>query len=153
MDLPTFRCNSGQTKGSRLKTLCLKRQCAAAFRIVTRRRVDIVITLLSRQTTREFGLVKMVMQLTVRKIRCFPELRNWSVDRDVAVEIGVIGNHKPVQWVELSLSIYDKPVPIRFWRKWRGGSAPDTGCSLPTDVGKQTPMPYTADYYFYEANQ
>jgi len=35
----------------------------------------------------------------------------------------------------------------------QGGSAPDSGCSLPTDVGKQTLVPYTADYYFYEAKQ
>ena len=30
-----------------------------------------------------------------------------------------------------------------------GGSAPATGCSASTDVGKQTLVPYTADYYFY----
>jgi hypothetical protein len=30
-----------------------------------------------------------------------------------------------------------------------GGSAPTTGCSASTDVGKQTLMPYTADYYFF----
>lgn len=35
----------------------------------------------------------------------------------------------------------------------QGGSAPDTGCSVLTDVGKQTLVPYTADYYFYEANR
>jgi Protein of unknown function (DUF3455) len=34
-----------------------------------------------------------------------------------------------------------------------GGSAPNNGCSVPTDVGKQTLVPYTADYYFYEANR
>jgi hypothetical protein len=32
----------------------------------------------------------------------------------------------------------------------QGGSAPATGCSLATDVGKQTLVPYTADYYFFE---
>ena len=30
-----------------------------------------------------------------------------------------------------------------------GGSAPATGCSASTDVGKQTLVSYTADYYFY----
>src|SRR5713101_8203534 len=30
-----------------------------------------------------------------------------------------------------------------------GGSAPATGCSASTDVGKQALVPYTADYYFY----
>jgi hypothetical protein len=35
----------------------------------------------------------------------------------------------------------------------QGGSAPATGCAVPTDVGKQTLVPYTADYYFYEANR
>lgn len=30
-----------------------------------------------------------------------------------------------------------------------GGSAPATGCALPTDVGSQVLVPYTADYYFY----
>jgi Protein of unknown function (DUF3455) len=35
----------------------------------------------------------------------------------------------------------------------QGGSAPDTGCAVPTDVGKQTLVPYTADYYFYEPNR
>ncbi|HET8922452.1 MAG TPA: DUF3455 domain-containing protein [Candidatus Acidoferrum sp.] len=30
-----------------------------------------------------------------------------------------------------------------------GGSAPATGCSVSTDVGKQALVPYTADYYFY----
>jgi hypothetical protein len=32
-----------------------------------------------------------------------------------------------------------------------GGSAPSTGCSVSTDVGAQTLVPYTADYYFYKA--
>jgi hypothetical protein len=31
----------------------------------------------------------------------------------------------------------------------KGGSAPATGCSVIGDVGKQTLVPYTADYYFY----
>jgi hypothetical protein len=35
----------------------------------------------------------------------------------------------------------------------QGGSAPDTGCSLPTDVGKETLVPYTADYYFFHGNK
>ena len=35
----------------------------------------------------------------------------------------------------------------------QGGSAPNTGCSILSDVGKQTLVPYTADYYFYHANK
>jgi len=31
----------------------------------------------------------------------------------------------------------------------KGGSAPAEGCSEAGDVGKQTLVPYTADYYFY----
>jgi hypothetical protein len=34
-----------------------------------------------------------------------------------------------------------------------GGSAPAFGCSVPTDVGKQTLVPYSADYYFFRADQ
>lgn len=34
-----------------------------------------------------------------------------------------------------------------------GGSAPATGCSVSADVGKQTLVPYTADYYFFRADQ
>jgi Protein of unknown function (DUF3455) len=34
-----------------------------------------------------------------------------------------------------------------------GGSAPPSGCSAPTDVGKQTLVPYSADYYFLRAHQ
>ena len=34
-----------------------------------------------------------------------------------------------------------------------GGSAPADGCSTTADVGKQTLVPYTADYYFYRKNQ
>jgi Protein of unknown function (DUF3455) len=34
-----------------------------------------------------------------------------------------------------------------------GGSAPGSGCSVATDVGKQTLVPYSADYYFYRAEQ
>jgi Protein of unknown function (DUF3455) len=30
-----------------------------------------------------------------------------------------------------------------------GGAAPSTGCTSPTDVGKQAFVPYTADYFFY----
>ena len=33
-----------------------------------------------------------------------------------------------------------------------GGSAPADGCAVSTDVGKQTLVPYTADYYFYKAD-
>jgi hypothetical protein len=34
-----------------------------------------------------------------------------------------------------------------------GGSAPPTGCALSTDVSGQALVPYTADYYFYSAQQ
>jgi hypothetical protein len=34
-----------------------------------------------------------------------------------------------------------------------GGSAPRSGCSALTDAGKQTLVPYTADYYFFRADQ
>ena len=34
-----------------------------------------------------------------------------------------------------------------------GGSAPATGCSASTDVGKQTLVLYTADYYFFRKEQ
>jgi hypothetical protein len=35
----------------------------------------------------------------------------------------------------------------------QGGSAPATGCSVPGDVGKQTLVPYTGDYYFFRPNE
>ena len=34
-----------------------------------------------------------------------------------------------------------------------GGSAPATGCAVSTDVGRQVLVPYTANYYFYSAQQ
>lgn len=34
-----------------------------------------------------------------------------------------------------------------------GGVAPADGCSTPADVGSQTLVPYTADYYFYRKNK
>jgi hypothetical protein len=33
-----------------------------------------------------------------------------------------------------------------------GGAAPAAGCSVSADVGKQTLVPYTADYYFFRAD-
>ena len=33
-----------------------------------------------------------------------------------------------------------------------GGVMPSAGCALPTDVGKKAFVPYTADYFFYEAD-
>ena len=35
----------------------------------------------------------------------------------------------------------------------QGGAAPSTGCSVPSDVGKQTLVPYTADYYFFHGGE
>jgi hypothetical protein len=35
----------------------------------------------------------------------------------------------------------------------QGGSAPATGCSVLSDVGKPTLVPYTADYYFFHGNK
>ena len=35
----------------------------------------------------------------------------------------------------------------------KGGSAPADGCSTSADVGSQTLVPYTADYYFFRGNQ
>ena len=32
-----------------------------------------------------------------------------------------------------------------------GGSAPATGCDVPTDIGRKAFVPYTADYFFYKA--
>jgi len=34
----------------------------------------------------------------------------------------------------------------------KGGSAPADGCSTSTDVGNQTLVPYSADYYFFHKN-
>ena len=34
----------------------------------------------------------------------------------------------------------------------KGGSAPATGCAVASDVGKQALVPYTADYFFYHAD-
>ena len=34
-----------------------------------------------------------------------------------------------------------------------GGSAPNDGCFTSADVGKQTLVPYTADYFFYSKNK
>ena len=34
-----------------------------------------------------------------------------------------------------------------------GGTAPATGCTLSTDVGKKVLVPYTADYFFYKFPQ
>ena len=35
----------------------------------------------------------------------------------------------------------------------KGGSAPTDGCSTSTDVGNQTLVPYTADYYFFRKDR
>ncbi len=35
----------------------------------------------------------------------------------------------------------------------KGGSAPADGCSTSADVGKQTLVPYAADYYFFRADE
>jgi hypothetical protein len=35
----------------------------------------------------------------------------------------------------------------------KGGTAPADGCLLATDVGKQTLVPYTADYYFFKGGE
>jgi hypothetical protein len=35
----------------------------------------------------------------------------------------------------------------------QGGSAPATGCSAAGDVGKQTLVPYSADYFFFRADK
>jgi hypothetical protein len=35
----------------------------------------------------------------------------------------------------------------------RGGLAPTTGCSVAGDVGKQTLVPYSADYYFFHGDE
>jgi hypothetical protein len=35
----------------------------------------------------------------------------------------------------------------------QGGSAPGNGCSVSTDVGNQTLVPYTADYFFFRKDE
>ncbi len=35
----------------------------------------------------------------------------------------------------------------------KGGSAPPDGCSTDADVGNQTLVPYTADYYFFRKDE
>lgn len=45
-------------------------------------------------------------------------------------------------------------TPVTFIQRLntKGGSAPVDGCAVSTDVGKQTLVPYSADYYFYKAD-
>jgi len=35
----------------------------------------------------------------------------------------------------------------------KGGSAPADGCLVPSDVGKQALVPYSADYYFFRSDK
>jgi hypothetical protein len=35
----------------------------------------------------------------------------------------------------------------------KGGSAPDSGCSITSDVGHQALVPYPADYFFFRADE
>ncbi|MCU1299134.1 MAG: hypothetical protein JWO91_3412 [Acidobacteriaceae bacterium] len=35
----------------------------------------------------------------------------------------------------------------------KGGSAPAIGCAVPSDVGKQTLVPYSADYFFFHEDE
>jgi hypothetical protein len=35
----------------------------------------------------------------------------------------------------------------------KGGSAPAIGCAVPGDVGKQTLVPYSADYFFFHKDE
>lgn len=46
----------------------------------------------------------------------------------------------------------DQMTEITFIQRLNtvGGSAPATGCSVATDVGKRAFVPYRADYFFYE---
>lgn len=46
-------------------------------------------------------------------------------------------------------------IPTTFIQRLntQGGSAPAAGCSTSADVGRQALVPYTADYYFFRANQ
>jgi hypothetical protein len=46
----------------------------------------------------------------------------------------------------------DRMTKITFIQRLNtvGGSAPTTGCSVPTDVGKRSFVPYRADYFFFE---
>jgi uncharacterized protein DUF3455 len=48
----------------------------------------------------------------------------------------------------------DTLTPTTFIQRLNtsGGVAPSTGCSSSTNVGKQAFVPYTADYFFYEAD-
>ena len=48
----------------------------------------------------------------------------------------------------------DTLTPTTFIQRLNtsGGVAPSMGCSSSTDVGKQAFVPYTADYFFYEAD-
>jgi len=44
-------------------------------------------------------------------------------------------------------------TPVTFVQRLntKGGAAPAEGCSVASDVGKQTLVPYSADYFFYKA--
>jgi hypothetical protein len=35
----------------------------------------------------------------------------------------------------------------------KGGSAPAEGCAVSADVGKETLVPYTADYFFFRKDE
>ena len=45
----------------------------------------------------------------------------------------------------------DKLTPTTYIQRVNtsGGTAPATGCTLSTDIGKRVFVPYTADYFFY----
>jgi hypothetical protein len=60
-----------------------------------------------------------------------------------------------------SIGSLDGPTGGKFLSKTRfvqrlntnGGSAPADGCAVSADVGNQTLVPYTADYYFYKKDR
>jgi len=64
----------------------------------------------------------------------------WLLLQEVGAQDGSTGSHK------LSETTFIQRLNTS------GGIMPSTGCTMPTDVGKKEFVPYTADYFFYEAD-
>ena len=115
------------------------RVSSAALRVITGRRVDVVIAIvravvgrrihvvlamLPRNSAGIAGLIEVVMQFSVRNVGGFPELRSRSGNHDDAVQVDVVWEDKPVQRVQFRLAIYVERVPVDLRGKRRRCHAP-----------------------------
>ena len=92
------------------------------FRVVPRRRVDVVISLIVGQTQDHLRGIEMAFDKPMRHFLRFPRFGQHGGDGDIAREVQQVVHDMGVSGIEKRCAVHDEVIAVDFRCEFRAGS-------------------------------